>query len=118
MPNQRSSGPARTGAGVLSLIVMGRRNVPEVKRGLEYLLSHPPGTREQHLFYGLYYNTQAMYQAGGKYWKFWYPRVAELLIATQRPDGSWVDSPGFPYATAMGVLALQVPANLLPIYQK
>jgi hypothetical protein len=116
--DQRSSGPARTGAGVLSLIILGRRNCEEVKRGLGYLLQHPPGTREQHLFYGLYYNTQAMYQAGGKYWTFWYPRVATYLTSEQRANGSWVDSPGEPYATAMGVLALQVPANLLPIYQK
>ena len=48
----------------------------------------------------------------------WYPRVAEFLTATQHSDGSWADGPGLPYATAMGVLALQVPANLLPIYQK
>jgi hypothetical protein len=89
-----------------------------VKQGLEFLLQNPPGTREQHLFYGIYYNTQAMYQAGGRYWKFWFPRVAEFLVATQRGDGSWSDGPGLPYATAMGVLALQVPSNLLPIYQK
>jgi len=118
MPSQRGSGTARTGAGVLSLIVMGQRNVEEVKRGLEYLLAHPPGTREQHLFYGLYYGTQAMYQAGGAHWRFWFPRVADFLVASQRPDGSWYDGPGLPYATALGVLTLQVPANLLPIYQK
>jgi len=118
MPSQRASGPARTGAGVLSLIVMGQPKVEEVKRGLEYLMANPPGTREQHMFYGLYYCTQAMYQAGGAYWRFWFPRVAELLVTTQRADGSWSDGPGLAYATAMGVLALQVPANLLPIYQK
>jgi hypothetical protein len=118
MPSQRGSGPARTGAGVLSLIVMGQGGVEEVKRGLEYLLAHPPGVREQHLFYGLYYGTQAMYQAGGAYWRFWFPRVADLLVASQRPDGSWSDGPGLAYATAMGILTLQVPANLLPIYQK
>jgi hypothetical protein len=118
MPSQRTSGPARTGAGVLSMIILGRKDAEEVKRGLEYLLQNPPGTREQHLFYGVYYNTQAMYQAGGRYWKFWFPRVAEYLLATQRQDGAWSDGPGLPYATAMGVLALQVPSNLLPIYQK
>lgn len=118
MPSQRGSGTARTGAGVLSLIVMGQPNVEEAKRGLEYLLAHPPGTREQHLFYGLYYATQAMYQAGGAHWRFWFPRVADFLVASQRPDGSWYDGPGLPYATSLGVLTLQVPANLLPIYQK
>jgi hypothetical protein len=118
MPNQRVSGPARTGAGVLSLILSGDRKAPEVQHGLQYLMEHPPGTREQHLFYGVYYNTQAMYQAGGSYWRFWFPRLASFLLETQRADGSWWDGPGAAYATAMGVLALQVPAHLLPIYQR
>jgi hypothetical protein len=118
MPTNRGSGQARTGAGVLALIVMGERNADECKRGLEYLMSRPPGTRDGHIFYALYYATQATYQAGGNHWKYWYPRAAEYLLSTQRPDGSWFDSPGPSYATAMGVLALQVPATLLPIYQK
>lgn len=118
MPNNKGSGQARTGAGVLALIVMGQRNSPEVKEGLEYLLTHPPGTRDGHTFYAFYYCTQAMYQAGGRYWTYWYPKLADFLLSTQRPDGSWYDGPGQPYATAMGALALQVPAALLPIYQK
>ncbi len=118
MPSNRGSGQARTGAGVLALIVMGERNSEEVKRGLEYLMSHPPGNRDGHVFYALYYATQAMYQAGGKYWRFWYPKTADYLLSTQRPDGSWYDGPGQAYASAMGTLALQVPTSLLPIYQK
>jgi hypothetical protein len=118
MASNRGSGQARTGAGVLSLIVMGERNSDECKRGLEYLMTRPPGNRDGHVFYALYYCTQAMYQAGGKYWKYWYPKAAEYLLTNQRPDGSWYDGPGQSYATGMGVLALQVPASLLPIYQK
>jgi len=118
MPVRRDSGLARTGAGVLSLIVMGEDDSDEVKGGLTYLLDNPPSTRENHEFYAHYYCTQAAYQAGGKYWRFWYPKLAEQLTRDQRPDGSWYDGPGYPYATAMGVLALQVPASLLPIYQK
>lgn len=118
MPGNRGSGQARTGAGVLALIVMGERHCEEARRGLEYLMSRPPGNRDGHVFYAIYYCTQAMYQAGGRYWAYWYPRVSEYLLSTQRPDGSWYDGPGQAYATAMGVLALQVPAGLLPIYQK
>ena len=117
-PSQPGSGQARTGAGALALIVMGQRDSPECKGGLEYLLRHPPGGRDQWVFYSLYYSTQACYQAGGKYWRFWYPKAADFLVGTQSADGSWYDSYGAPYATAMGVLALQVPASLLPIYQK
>jgi len=118
MPSNRGSGQARTGAGVLSLIVMGERNSEEAKRGLEYLMTRPPGNRDGHTFYALYYCTQATYQAGGKYWSYWYPKLADYLLNSQRPDGSWYDGPGPAYATSMGVLALQVPATLLPIYQK
>jgi hypothetical protein len=118
MSTSRGSGQARTGAGVLALIVMGERDSDECKRGLEYLISRTPGARDGHTFYALYYCTQAMYQAGGKHWKYWYPKVSEYLLTSQRPDGSWFDGPGQAYATAMGVLALQVPATLLPIYQK
>lgn len=118
MPSNRGSGQARTGAGVLALIVMGERGSEECKRGLEYLMARPPGTRDGHVFYALYYCTQACYQAGDKYWTYWYPKAAEYLLTTQRPDGSWYDGPGQAYATAMGTLALQVPATLLPIYQK
>ncbi|MBM3457354.1 MAG: terpene cyclase/mutase family protein [Armatimonadetes bacterium] len=117
MPVHRDSGQARTGAGVLSLIVMGERSSPECQRGLEYLLNQRPGN-DRFPFYALYYCTQAAYQAGGKYWRYWYPKASEYLVSSQRQDGSWYDGPGQPYATAMGVLALQVPAALLPIYQK
>ncbi len=118
MPYRPGSGTARTGAGVLSLIVCGEPNVEQVKNGLEYLLRSPPDIRGQHHFYALYYCTQAMYQAGGKYWRQWFPRMRDYLVRTQSAEGSWYDSPGEAYATAMGVLALQVPAALLPIYQK
>ena len=118
MPSNRGSNQARTGAGVLCLIVMGERSADECKRGLEYLLTKPPGARDGHMFYAFYYCTQATYQAGGKYWSYWYPKVSDYLLNSQRPDGSWYDGPGQAYGTAMGTLALQVPATLLPIYQK
>jgi prenyltransferase beta subunit len=120
--NIRGSGPARTGAAVLCLFLTGERNSPECRGGLQYLQEHPLETYEwayrQHYFYALYYCTQAWYQVGGEPWKRWFVTVRERLISTQRPDGSWNDSPGPEYATAMAVLVLQVPAGLLPIYQK
>src|SRR5438046_1925525 len=118
LPHNDERQHPRTGAGVLALIVMGERSSDECRHGLEYLMTRPPGNRDGHVFYALYYCTQAMYQAGGKHWRSWYPKAAEYLLSTQRADGSWYDGPGQPYASAMGILALQVPAALLPIYQK
>ncbi len=125
---QQQSGPARTGAGVLSLIMGGERSSRECQRGLMYLQQHPLDRANEwpyreHFYYALYYVTQAMYQAGGDYWKQWYPPIRDRLIRMQDSDGSWSRNDGFSeagveYATAMGILVLQVPAGLLPIYQK
>jgi len=124
---QGGSGPARTGAGVLSLIMAGLRDSEECQGGLHYLETHPFDNRNdwayrEHLYYTLYYVTQAMYQAGGEHWKRWYPAIRDRLVRTQGSDGDWsangYSEAGPEYATAMSVLVLQVPAGLLPIYQK
>jgi hypothetical protein len=118
----RGSGPARTGAGCTCLYLAGEGKSKECQEGMRYLLEHPIDSYEwaykQHYSYALYYCTQAFYQHGGKEWKAWFVNIRERLIASQAADGSWKDSPGQEYATAMGILALQVPAALLPIYQK
>jgi hypothetical protein len=125
---QQQSGPARTGAAVLSLIMAGQRNSPECRSGLRYLMEHPYDRANivpyrEHFYYALYYVTQAMYQAGGVYWLQWFPPVRDELVRSQSADGSWSrddnnSEAGPVYATAMAVLVLQVPAGLLPIYQK
>jgi hypothetical protein len=119
--NGRGSGMARTGAGVLCLIVMGEPECDQVKNGLEYLMNRTPDASARGEIspgYAWYYCTQAMYQGGGKYWHYWFPKMRDYLVKTQRSDGSWSENQGLPYGTAMAVLALQVPAALLPIYQK
>lgn len=112
---------ARTGAGVLCLIVMGEPRCEQVSHGLEYLMAHTPEQTLRGEFstpYAWYYTSQAMYQASSKHWHYWYPGLRDLLVKLQRVDGTWTDSQGVPYATSMALLALQVPSALLPIYQK
>ena len=124
---QRQSGPARTGAGVLSLMMAGLRDSPECKGGLRFLKEHPLDRNNEwpyreHFYYAIYYVTQAMYQAGGDYWKTWYTNIRDRLVKAQDAEGSWAangySEAGPEYASAMAVLVLQVPAGLLPIYQK
>ena len=125
---QRASGPARTGAGCLSLMMAGMRDSAECQGGLKYLQAHPLDPKNdwpyrEHYFYAIYYVTQALYQAGGDYWKQWYPTIRDRLVSGQEGDGCWsrannYSEAGVNYATAMSVLVLQVPAGLLPIYQK
>jgi len=74
--------------------------------------------RESHYFYGHYYAVQAMWHAGGDYWRRWFPAIREELISRQRPDGSWMDSICQEYGTAMACIILQVPNNYLPIFQR
>jgi hypothetical protein len=122
---QQLSGPARTGAGILSLTMAGLKDSPECQGGIRYLETHRLGSGNdwpyrEHYYYTLYYITQAMYQIGGEHWRQWYPMIRDRLLRERSADGSWSagSEAGPEYATAMSVLVLQVPAGLLPIYQK
>jgi len=76
---------------------------------------------EGYFYYGCYYCSQAMFQAGGKYWKQWNETMTPVLIGLQQPDGSWAayqGGAGPVCDTAMALLSLEVNYNLLPIYQR
>jgi hypothetical protein len=117
-----AQGFARTAAGVVALYSAGIYKGPEIEKGLSFLLNQRPQTGfrpDMHYFYGHYYAVQAMWTAGGEYWKAWYPYIRDELIARQsRADGSWIDQICSHYGTAMACLILQVPNNYLPILQK
>lgn len=120
-----SGGPSkfpRSAAGVVALYSAGIYEGTEIDRGLEYLLQFAPGktpiTAENHYLYGHYYAVQAMYQAGGNYWRRWYPPVAVELVGMQRKDGAWLDTTSPVYGTAMACLILQMPENHVQVFQK
>lgn len=113
----------RSAAGVVALYSAGIYEGPELEKGLTYLMENIAGrdafNRESHYFYGHYYAVQAMWHAGGDYWRRWYPAIRDELIARQRPDdGAWSDSICQEYGTAMACLILQMPNNYLPIFQR
>lgn len=120
-----SGGPSRfprSAAGVVALYSAGIYEGEEIKKGLEYLMQHLPKSedfsRDTHAMYGHYYAVQAMWQAGGDYWKKWYPAIQELLVKQQQKDGSWPDLICAEYGTAMATIILQMPNNYLPIFQR
>jgi hypothetical protein len=115
-------GFARTAAGVCALYSAGIYKGREIDRGLHFLSKSRPmlgGLRpDMHYYYGHYYAVQAMWTAGGHYWREWYPTIRDELLGRQSQDGSWSDQICSHYATAMACIILQVPNNYLPILQK
>jgi hypothetical protein len=129
--------PSRTrsmaGAGILALAHAGFHNSEEARRAGDWLLANGfeqynatmPGQSSDRYHYGLFTCCQAMYQLGGNYWEQFYPPAVEAVLANQQADGSWpVDSQyhdapyGNAYSTALVIIMLGAPNQLLPIYQR
>ncbi|MBX6312504.1 MAG: prenyltransferase [Isosphaeraceae bacterium] len=112
----------RSAAGVVALQSAGLYDGKEVEAGINYLKNHMSqvrlGGRAQNYFYGHYYAVQAMWIRGGEDWLQWYPAIRDELIHRRTPQGSWSDSFGSEYGTAMALLILQTPNNYLPIFQR
>lgn len=124
LQSERESLFPRSAAAVVGFYSAGRYDGAEVESGLAYLNRFRPGdglTNRNNYFYGHYYAVQAAWQAGGDHWFAWYPAIRDDLVSKQEPDGSWRDTTpvvGTAYATAMACLVLQMPNNLLPIFQR
>jgi hypothetical protein len=116
----------RSAAAIVSLYGAGLdknpSEVPEIQRGLEYLAKYRPErgarVRYSHYFYGHYYAVQAMWHAGGERFAAWYEALRDDLVERQTSGGFWEDAFGSEYATAMATLALQMPKNSLPIFER
>lgn len=110
----------RSAAGVASLYYAGIYEGDALEKGLNYLIRMRDNSQAGggHYFYGQYYAAQAMYLAGGDYWKDWFPWIRDDLIKKQNKEGSWQSSHGEAYASAMALIILQVPNRLLPIFQR
>jgi hypothetical protein len=123
-----------TGAGVLCLSMAGQHQTPIARAAGDWLLAHPFKAfgelvpARDRFFYGAYYCSQAMAQLGGHYWEQFFPSLADVLVKSQTPDGSWPpEVSGAPtgeavfgqvYTTALAVLSLTPPYQLLPVYQR
>ncbi len=113
-----------TSAGLLSLQVAGEYDAPEVIGSSNWLLTSPPEVSEPWFFYGTYYYAQGMYQRGGEHAAIARQKTEQMLVDTQKPDGSWFPSngneksAGAVYATSLALLSLSVYYHFLPIYQK
>jgi uncharacterized protein YfaS (alpha-2-macroglobulin family) len=111
---------ARSAAAVVALNSAGIYNTPEVRKGIDYLMQSlsKPATAQPYFEYAHYYAVQAMWQAGGESWARWFPAIRDEMVHNQRDDGSWTPSIDADYATAMHAIVLQIPNNVLPIFQR
>ena len=116
------------GGGVVCLSLSGQHNSEMAQQTGRWILNqsfdrYNSGAGPYH--YGAYYASQAMFQLGGDYWEEFYPAFVDSLTRFQRNDGSWDierdvngGTFGHCYTTALCVLALTPPYQLLPIYQR
>jgi hypothetical protein len=133
--DRRSRGMA--GAGVLAMAHAGYHDSPEAQATGDWILEHkfdrynvnvlfsPTAWPDDRYHYGLFNCSQAMYQLGDKYWDEFFPSTARTLLANQGTDGSWQPENyngdnmfGNAYTTALVVLSLSAPNQLLPIFQR
>jgi len=126
---------AMTGAGILALSHGGMVETEMAQRAGDWLLAHPieryrngpsyPGWPPGHHFhYDVFYATAATYHLQGRYWREFYPKVVDTLITHQKESGAWhteignAEFFGNVYTTALSILALNIPNQLLPILQR
>jgi Prenyltransferase and squalene oxidase repeat len=121
------------GAGILALAHAGFHHSLEAQQAGHWLLENGftdynefrPQWAHDRYHYGLFNACQAMYQLGGDYWAAFFPPTVRTLLENQQPDGSWpTDSHwhdsqfGNAYTTALVVMTLGAPNQLLPIFQR
>jgi hypothetical protein len=112
-------------AGVVALYSAGEYDSREVRSGLSYLgrSANRLRPRRYHYFYGHYYASQAMYLSELKHqggFREYYQQVRDEILEehARSGDGGWTDDVGRTYATAMAIIVLQMPCELLPLFQK
>jgi hypothetical protein len=133
--DNRSRGMA--GAGILALAHAGFHNSREARESGEWILQNGFDEYNRFVLFGNQYRPhdryhyavfnccQGMYQLGGTYWQRFFPPVVRTLLENQTAEGYWpVDSHwhdsqfGNTYTTALVVMTLGAPNQLLPVFQR
>jgi len=115
------SGPSfpRAGIGLLVMSLSGEYRSMQAKATADWLLARG-SSGSSYFYYACYYVSQAMFQAGGKYWRSWNDTMTPRLIGMQQDDGSWPpgSASGQIGSTAFALLSIEINYNFLPIYQR
>lgn len=127
---QLSAGPSaapRTAAALFALQAAGVRDEAIIDRGCAWLEAHPVTlgrtirleSGDGYALYGIASTAAALWQRGrDATWNDWYAPTAGMLVAAQQENGSWQDPSCPEYGTSAALTALQMPADLTPLYQR
>lgn len=125
------------GAGVMCLALAGLHGSQEAQTAgdwilentfLEYNKVEPFGQRgwlDDRYHHGVFFCTQATYQLGGRHWRQFFPPMVKVILENQNSAGSWDAEShssdrkfGNAYTTALMILSLGAPNQLLPVLQR
>ncbi|PIE22819.1 MAG: hypothetical protein CSA62_10240 [Planctomycetota bacterium] len=125
-----NSSVALTAAAAATLQASGQYESPVLAKALAFLIdsspiySDPGGVRSAHKrfpYYERLYVGEALFSARDlSHFHKWYPRLVKGLAQTQDPNtGLWTSREySSAYASAMNLLVLSLPFQLLPIHQR
>lgn len=114
--------PALRGLALLAFAIAGQDSDPLCRAVAARIVRSPPDWQGTWFFYQSYYEASGLSRCAPAQWADHGPKLEQVLVRHQNPDGSWPSPPGnnegnyAPYGTAMAVLALAVERHILPAY--
>ncbi|HEY2838351.1 MAG TPA: squalene--hopene cyclase [Pirellulales bacterium] len=111
---------ARSSIATLVFSVSRRKDLPQFKATIGYLVTHieQPAQQSGWAEYTRYYQAQALFQGDVEAWEKWNKLLIRQLKQIQQPDGSFSGQQGATLSTSMSLLALALNYRFLPIYER
>jgi hypothetical protein len=106
-----------TAIGTLSFALAKSRNTTEAKSVFRHL-QQIDLRRGNHLYYYLYYASQAFFHVDMDAWQIWNEKHIKQLADTQMSDGRWDGAQGAVFSTSAALLSVAVNYRFLPIYER
>ncbi len=121
LQGERKSEFPRSAAALVALQSAGIYRGREFDSGVTFLEKFSPKSSQlqsSYFYYGHYYAVQAMWHRGGESWSRWYTAIRDELVLLQQSGGKWTSRYSAEYSTAMALIILQIPNNILHIFQR
>lgn len=109
---------ARSSIATLCYAVARRKDLPEYKATLAYLVERIDQPAGGYTEYVRYYEAQALFQGNIDSWEKWNKLLVRQLKEAQAPDGSFRGQFGTTISTSLSLLSLALNYRFLPIYER